>query len=62
MSPEIITTRVKYPDSLEIGTPSKGGCLHIFFDADDLSGSQQRIDNAVQVRQHLLEKLSGGAV
>ena len=57
---EVITTRVLHPDSIEIGTPSKGGCLRIHFDAGNLSEAQQRIDNAVQARQYLLTKLAQG--
>jgi hypothetical protein len=57
---ETITSRVRFPDSIEIGTPSKGGSLHIFFDASDLSEAQQRISNAVEARQFLLNKLSEG--
>ena len=60
MSPEVITTRVLYPDKIEIGSPSKGGCITIHFDASDLSEAQQRIDNAVSARQYLLTKLAAG--
>jgi hypothetical protein len=62
MSPEIVTTRVLFPDSIEIGTPSKGGALHIHFDAGDLAEAQQRIDNAVQARAYLLTKLTQGGM
>ena len=58
--PEVTITRVRFPDSIEIGTPSKGGSLHIYFDASDLSETQQRISNAVEARQFLLNKLSAG--
>jgi hypothetical protein len=58
--PEMITSRTLYPDSIEIGTPSKGGCIHVFFDSGNLAEAQQRIDNAVAVREHLLSKLAGG--
>jgi hypothetical protein len=58
--PEIITSRVLYPDSIEIGTPSKGGCIHVFFDSGNLAEAQIRVDNAVAVREHLLEKLGRG--
>jgi len=58
--PEVITSRVKYPDSIEIGSATKSGQLKVYFDADDLVGAQQRIDNAVAVRQHLLTRLSQG--
>lgn len=58
--PEVITTRVLYPDSIEIGTPGKGGCLKIHFDAGNLAEAQQRIDTAVQVRHYLLMRLAAG--
>lgn len=58
--PEVTITRVRFPDSVEIGTPSKGGSLHIYFDASDLSEAQQRISNACEARQFLLNKLSAG--
>jgi len=57
---ETITTRTLYPDSICIGTPGKGGELKIFFDSGNLTEAQARIDNAVQVRQHLLTKLAAG--
>ena len=56
---EVITSRTLYPDSIEIGTPGKGGCIHIFFDSGNLTEAQQRIDNVVAIRQHLLSKLAG---
>lgn len=58
--PEIITSRTLYPDSVEIGTPSKGGVLKIHFDSGNLSEAQARVDVAVQVRQHLLNRLVSG--
>lgn len=62
--PDVITTyRTEYPDCIEIGTPGKGGALKIYFNADDLTGAQKRIDNAVNARAHLIQKLSeNGAV
>jgi hypothetical protein len=57
--PEIITTRTQYGDSITIGRVSKGGELKIYFDADDLTGAQRRIDVAVTARQYLLQKLGG---
>lgn len=62
MMPETITSRVRFPDSIEIGTPSKGGSLHIYFDASDLSEAQQRIENAVKARQFLLNLLATGGM
>jgi hypothetical protein len=58
--PEIVTTRILYPDSIEIGTPGKGGCLKIYFDSGDLSEAQRRIDNAVAARSPPLTKLQEG--
>jgi hypothetical protein len=58
--PEIVTTRTLYPDSIEIGTPGKGGCMKIHFDSSDLSEAQKRIENACSARQYLLTKLSQG--
>jgi len=55
----ITITRTEWPDSVEIGRASKGGVLKIYFNASDLSEAQKRIDNAVQARQHLLQKLGG---
>jgi hypothetical protein len=60
MSPEVITTRTLYPDHICIGTPSKGGEINVFFDSGNLAEAQQRIDNAVQARQYLLNKLATG--
>ena len=57
--PEIITTRTLYPDSIEIGTPGKGGCIHIFFDSGNLAEAQQRIENVVKIKEFLLAKLGG---
>ena len=55
----ITITRTEYPDSIELGRASRGGTLKIYFNASDLSEAQKRIDNAVQARQHLLQKLGG---
>jgi len=54
-----ITSRTEYPDSIEIGRASKGGVLKIYFNSSDLSETQKGIDNAVQARQHLLQRLGG---
>jgi hypothetical protein len=58
--PEIITSRVLYPDSITLGTPGKGGEIKVYFDSGDLTEAQKRVDNAVQVRQHLLNRLTEG--
>jgi hypothetical protein len=55
----ITITRTEWPDSLEICRASKSGLIKIYFNASDLPEAQRRIDNAVQARQHLLQKLGG---
>lgn len=58
--PNTITLiRTEWPDSIELGRTSRGGTLKIYFNASDLSEAQKRIDNAVQARQYLLQKLGG---
>jgi YbbR domain-containing protein len=54
---EITVTRQQYPDSITIGRVSKGGEIKVYFDADDLTGAQRRVDVAVQIRTHLIERL-----
>jgi len=58
--PETVTTQQRWPDSITIGTPGKGGEIKVYFNSSDLSESQTRIDNSVQLRQHLLTRLSEG--
>jgi hypothetical protein len=40
------------PDSLEIGTPSKGGAVKVYGNFDNPEGFKAKIDNAMQVRAH----------
>lgn len=54
--PEVITSRVRYPDSLEWGSP-KTCAIKLYMDASDLSECQQRIDNMVKARLHLLRSV-----
>jgi len=44
-------------DSIEIGTPGKGGALKIYFDEGDLEGAETRVMNAFNVRE-LANRLS----
>jgi len=60
MSPEIITTQQRWPDSICIGTPGKGGEINLYFNSEDLAEAQKRIDNAVTARQYFLTKLAQG--
>ena len=55
----ITITRTEWPDSISLGRESKGGILKIYFNSSDLTEAQKRIDNAVQARQYLLQKLGG---
>ena len=58
MPDTVVTTRTEYPDSIEIGTPGRGGNIKIYFNANNLAEAQVRIDNAVSTRTYLLAKLS----
>ena len=47
------------PDSLELGTPSKGGVLKVYFDSGDPVDSERRIREAFRLKeiaQYLAEK------
>jgi hypothetical protein len=39
------------PDSLEIGTPSRGGSIKIYFDSGDPVDSERRIREAFRLRE-----------
>jgi hypothetical protein len=38
------------PDSIEIGTPSKGGTLKVYFDANDKEAAEAKIKKAIELR------------
>jgi hypothetical protein len=47
------------PDSLELGIPSKGGVLKVYFDSGDPIDSERRLREAFRLRgiaQYLAEK------
>jgi hypothetical protein len=48
--PEITSHITVRPDSIEIGTPSKGGALKIYFDSGDPLDSEHRIREAFRLR------------
>lgn len=48
-------------DSVEIGTPSKGGVLKVYFNADDPAKAKARIDAAIHMRAYAAQALAGGA-
>jgi hypothetical protein len=45
------------PDSLEFGTPSKGGTVKVYFDSGNLDDTKKRIDNAIAAREYANQKL-----
>jgi hypothetical protein len=54
-------SRTERPDSIEIGTPGKGGCVKVFFDAGDPEDAEKRIRNAMILRERALAMQTGGA-
>lgn len=60
---EITTTlhKTENPDSLEIGTPSKGGAIKIYCDFINPELCKTKIDNAVIVREYANKKLGNVA-
>lgn len=49
--PEVISHTTIRPDSLELGTPSKGGSLKIYFDSGDPVDAERRIREAFRLRE-----------
>jgi hypothetical protein len=49
------TKIIEYQDSIEIGTPSKGGALKVYFNADNKEEAEKRIVNAFEVRKRAQE-------
>jgi hypothetical protein len=58
--PEIVSHVTVRADSLEIGTPSRGGSLKIFFDAGDPIESERRIREGFRLKE-IARTLAGGA-
>lgn len=48
-----------FRDSLEIGSPSKGGALKIYYDASDIEGGKKRVKNAYTIRSYAQSLQSG---
>ena len=44
---QVSVTEVKYPDSMEFGTPSKGGVWKCYFNASNMEESKVRLENAL---------------
>ena len=57
---EPVINQSRFQDRLTIGTPGRAGVLSISFDSADYNESIRRIDTAILVRDHLLEKLVSG--
>lgn len=47
-------------DSVEIGTPSKGGALKVYFDSSNTDEAKALIDSAVVVRRYAQAQLLEG--
>jgi hypothetical protein len=45
-----------YQDSIEIGTPSKGGVIKVYGDFSDIDGFKKRIDDAILLRKYLQDQ------
>lgn len=50
-------TILPFQDSLEIGTPGKGGAIKIYGDFSDKEGFRKRIDSAMELREYASKKL-----
>ena len=57
-----IITKAENPDSLEIGTPAKGGAIKVYGDFNDKDTFQKKIDNAIELRTYANEKILNGKV
>jgi hypothetical protein len=56
---EITTTlhKTENPDSLEIGTPSKGGAIKVYCDFFNPDAAKAKVDNAILVRDYANRKI-----
>ena len=43
-------------DSIEIGTPAKGGCIKIYGEFNKSEEFKEKINQAFEIRQHAKEK------
>ena len=48
------------PDSVEIGTPAKGGAIKIYGNYDNVEAFKLKVDNAILVRKYAQAGLNGG--
>jgi len=47
----------KLQDSLEIGTPAKGGSIKVYGNFDNIDEFKKKVDNAVIIRSYTQEKI-----
>jgi hypothetical protein len=47
-------------DSVELGTPSKGGAMKVYFDASNPDEAKMLVDNAYMIREYAQGKIAGG--
>ena len=45
-------------DSICAGTPSKGGEVKVYFNADNVDAARRKIDNALMLRKEMSEKMA----
>ncbi|WP_067047609.1 hypothetical protein [Methanofollis ethanolicus] len=48
------------PDSIEVGTPGKGGCIKVYGNFRDPEGFRAKIKAAYELRKLAAELLAGG--
>jgi len=56
---ELIHKMIANQDSLEIGTPAKGGCVKIYGDYNKDDEFKAKVDKAVKIRSYALSQLGG---
>ncbi len=52
MEEHIHVNRTENPDSIEIGTPSKGGAIKVYGNFTEPDDFKKKIDNAIEVRKY----------
>ena len=55
----IIRTVNDCPDSIEIGTPARGGAIKAYGNFLDIDSFRKKIDNACAVREYAKSRLGG---
>ena len=57
---QTIINKTEYPDSIEISTAGKGGCLKIYFNALKPDEARIKADNALALRAHMNAEINKG--